>query len=195
MSARRPPGSERTVVPAGRPTPQPADAVGAGRAVGGLVVDDDGDGSGRDVVAAADSCDAPVETTGGGIALEARAVGPTNAGAVLRPCRAARGWGPPHAEIARIKAMAPAQSRRHTPISISGCDRVHGTRNLRISHERTQLSGRTRWLLAQRSRKQADRNYRISARRLPFGGEPSRRPPWPNDAAVPRLGGATGRRP
>ena len=163
ISARRPPGSARTVVPAARPAPQPADALGAGRAVGGHVVTVV-EGGGRDVVAAGARCDAPVETTGRGIALDASAVGPTDAGALFGPDRAARGWGPLHAEIARSNAIAPAQSRRHTALSIPGWrDHVHGTPQLEtLPRERTPLAGRARSLLTQHSRNQGHLKYRIS---------------------------------
>jgi hypothetical protein len=63
-----------------------------------------------------------------GIALDASAVGTINAGGVFGPDRAVRGWGPLHAEIASSNAIAPAQGRRHTVLSIPGWpDRVQGT--------------------------------------------------------------------
>jgi hypothetical protein len=106
-------------VPAGRPTPQPADALGAARPVGRRVAVAVAVGNGRDVVAARGRCDASAEAIGGGIAVDADAVTPTNAGGVFGPDRAARG-GPLHAEIAKSNPIAPAQSRRHTDTSIPG---------------------------------------------------------------------------
>jgi hypothetical protein len=105
-------------VPAARPAPQPADALGAGPAAGGrgaAVVVVFVEGSRRDVVVVGSRCDALVE----GIALDASVLGTINTGAIFGPDRAARGWGPLHAETARSNAIAPAQSRRHTALSIA----------------------------------------------------------------------------
>jgi hypothetical protein len=72
-----------------------------------------------------------------GVALDAGAVGTIDAGAVFGPDRAVGGWDPLHAEIARRNAIAPAQGRRHTVVSIPGWrDRVHGTPKLKASHAR-----------------------------------------------------------
>ena len=117
-------------MPAARPAPQPAGALGAGPAAGGRVVVE---GSRRDVVVAGSRCDALVED----IALDASFVGTINTGAVFGADRAVRGWGPLHAETARSNAIAPAQRRRHTVLSIPGWrDRLHGTPKLKACHAR-----------------------------------------------------------
>lgn len=86
------------------------------------------EGSGRDVVATGGSCDAPVDTACGGIALDASAVGPANVGAVSKSELAAWGCGRPHAESARSKTIAPAQSRRHMPLSMAPSATVYPAR-------------------------------------------------------------------
>ena len=110
-------------MPAARRAPQPADSLGAGPAAdsrGGVVVVD---GCRRDVVVAGGRWDALVED----IVLDASVVG-TTACAVFGPGPAVRVWGPLHAETANSNAIAPAQRRRHTVLSIPGWrDRVHGT--------------------------------------------------------------------
>jgi hypothetical protein len=81
----------------------------------------------RDVVVAGGRCDAVVD----GIVLDASVVGTIAAGAVFGPDPAVLVWSPLHAETANSNAIAPAQRRRHTVLSIPGWrDRVYGTPRL-----------------------------------------------------------------